>query len=315
MDVELKYLPPEILSVEHSKVVSSALQACLTTYERTQRLPLIFASPSGTLKRYRVRAQHHVAAAAKHLKLDAVWVLVLPQHELPFDCIQENFGPAVAHESEERPTDEPLHKLEEASNYAKAIRRGLSQQAVAKQFGVSRSYVNNALQLTKLDHMAKEAFLSGALSVSQARILSYEKDAERQNKLLAWATKHKVSARALERAIYQKTDITTEDIQLSHLSSRLSERWSSPVTLKMRDQGLTVQANPHKDQLNFLLADLAALDMITDLSWREQGSGIQVMLSFRVIDNAAFSAWLEKLRLTDADDLGIFIERPVGAVD
>lgn len=308
MDAELKYLPLEVLSVDRASIDAQNLQQHIANYAETNLLPLIYVSAQGQLKRYRVRSQPEPVVAAEHLKLSAVWALVLPTGALPF-ALPDSIIDAPAHQSTPDGVDASAQsKLDEAQTFLAAINDGSSQLAIAKQFGVSRSYVNNALQLTKLVPEARAVFLRGQITASQARILSYEKDALRQEKLLAWLKAEKVSARALERAIYDKTDIKTETIQLAHLARSLSTRWGCPTDLKIDERGLLVQANPLKAQLPSIVADVSALDIVSGLSWQDQGQSAQAALTFRVSDNAAFSAWIENLRLTDAHDLGLSVD-------
>lgn len=307
MDAELKYLPLEVLSVDRTSVDGGRLQRHIVEYEATGQLPLVYVTAQGQLKRYRVKGEAEAVVAAQHLQLTAVWVLVLPAGPLPFMLpgqAQRVVSSDVPHVINAQAKD----KLEEAQTFLSAVSGGSSQQAVAKQFGVSRSYVNNALQLTKLGTDAEAAFLRGAITASQARILSYEKDEDRQAKLLTWLISEQVSARALERAIYAKTDIKTETLQLAHLSRGLSNRWGCPTHLKMDEQGLVVLANPLKAQLATIIADVSVLDIVSELSWQEQGHAAQTAITFRVSDNAAFSAWIENLRLTDTHDLGVGVD-------
>jgi transposase len=306
MNAELKYLPIELLSIDKTKLDYDLLQSVLKTYDQHERLPLVCAMASGVLRRYRVMARSEVVLAAQQLKCDAIWVLVLPQQDLPF-LID---GPSS---NQDLPTETTgtlgnaiaQQKMEEALSFQQALSQGSSQQAVAKTFGVSRSYVNNALQLTKLSPLLESAFLNGDITPSQARILSYEKDLERQRILLQWCSTESVSARKLERAIYHKTDLKTEAIQLRYLASQLSQRWGCPVIFTMSEQGLQVQANPLKVQLSTVIADVSALDIVSNLAWHEQGKAAQLQLSFTVRDSQAFSAWIEDLRLSDAHDLGV----------
>lgn len=318
MDASLKYLPPELLSVDRAASDVRRLQQLMIEYEKTNALPLVYASPLGQLKRYRVRGQPEAALAAKHLKLNAIWVLVLPQGPLPFllpapiddnEPVPPQDSVTVLEQLHTAPTSitTPRQKLDEAMLFQASSKRGSSQQAIAKQFGVSRSYVNNALQLIKLTEQAQQAFLEGRITSSQARILSYEKNASRQLDLLAWLRREKVSARALERAIYAKVDICTEGIELDHLGRRLSARWGCATELHVDAQGLIVQANPLKAQLTSIIADVSALDMVCELSWQDHGEMSQSPLRFRVTDEQAFSTWIENLRLTDTYDLGVTV--------
>jgi len=304
MEVELKLLSTGLLSVDRTALSLEQVEYWLAHYKEHQKLPLIYVSKYGRFARYRLRTGCEVVVAAETLRLDALWVLVLPAGPVPFD-LEHVQSEAAGVLNEASIHSEAKEKIQQAQAFSDALASGLSQQAIATQYRVSRSYVNNTLQLAKLPKDIHHAFLMGQISSSQARILSYEKDAGRQRELLHWVSQETVSARALERAVYHKSDVPMERVVLSQLENRLSEHWQCPVQLKSQEgQGVLVTARPHIEQITQIMEGLRSMKALKDLTWKQNSKSQCVVLSFIIPSQGAFTQWVNQLGVSDASELG-----------
>ena len=105
---------------------------------------------------------------------------------------------------------EDLNPVELAEGYrALSDRYGMTQEAIAKQVGVSRSSVTNMIRLLELPEQVRAMVASGVLSMGHGKALLSLKSEMKQRKFGALAIKDGWNVRQLERAIqdYQSLDI------------------------------------------------------------------------------------------------------------
>jgi biotin operon repressor len=308
MSSELKFVPLELLALrECNKPDLPRIENLIQQFSLAEnRWPLVLVSSMGSRRRYRVRSDISVIYAAKALDVLGLWCLIVPLGPIPF-----RFGDAEEQIDVEKSSDRnrPQFKtLQQGLAFRRAHESGLSQHQIAKQFGVTRSYVNNAIQLTKLGLEVKSAFLKGHLTASQARILSYEKDIGRQEELIKWIQDDTVSVRELERAVYRKNDVRLEKLLTKAISNRLAERWGCQVSVISSGQGVRVTARPHTDFISNILNDLHHASELSDLKWSSNVSARSTReISCILPSEEIFSAWLMALRITDLDDLGLMV--------
>ena len=95
---------------------------------------------------------------------------------------------------------EDLNPLEEAGGYRDLIETfGLTQEAVARKVGRSRSAVANALRILRLPDEIHPLLAEGALSMGHAKALIGIEDAGRQIELARLAAEKGLSVREVER--------------------------------------------------------------------------------------------------------------------
>ena len=94
---------------------------------------------------------------------------------------------------------ENLSALEEAIAYKKLLENlNLTQDALAKRLGKSRSHITNMLGLLNLPESVKNMVAENNISMGHARVLSKLEDAEKISDLADKVTKEHLSVRELE---------------------------------------------------------------------------------------------------------------------
>lgn len=94
---------------------------------------------------------------------------------------------------------ENLSALEEAIAYKKLLENlNLTQDALAKRLGKSRSHITNMLGLLNLPESVKNMVVENNISMGHARVLSKLEDAEKISNLADKVTKEHLSVRELE---------------------------------------------------------------------------------------------------------------------
>ncbi len=94
---------------------------------------------------------------------------------------------------------ENLSALEEAIAYKKLLENlSLTQDALAKRLGKSRSHITNMLGLLNLPESVKNMVVENNISMGHARVLSKLEDAEKISDLADKVTKEHLSVRELE---------------------------------------------------------------------------------------------------------------------
>lgn len=94
---------------------------------------------------------------------------------------------------------ENLSALEEAIAYKKLLENlNLTQDALAKRLGKSRSHITNMLGLLNLPESVKNMVVENDISMGHARVLSKLEDAEKISDLADKVTKEHLSVRELE---------------------------------------------------------------------------------------------------------------------
>lgn len=95
---------------------------------------------------------------------------------------------------------EDLNPLEEAGGYQELIETyGLTQEAVARKVGRSRSAVANALRILRLPEAVHPYLIDGSLSMGHAKALLGIEDSEELCKLAKLAAEKGLSVREVER--------------------------------------------------------------------------------------------------------------------
>jgi len=102
---------------------------------------------------------------------------------------------------------ENLNVLEEAVAYGKIIElTGVTQEALAKKFGKSRSYITNILGILKLPVMVQKQIIEDKLSMGHARSLSKLDDEEIIISLANKVIKEDLTVRELEAILKKKKE-------------------------------------------------------------------------------------------------------------
>ena len=100
---------------------------------------------------------------------------------------------------------EDLNPIEEAEAYEKLAERfGLTHDEIAKKTGKNRSVVTNQLRLLRLSQKAKEALVSGAITVGHARALLAASSPQEMDSLLGEVVKKDLTVRATEALVKKR---------------------------------------------------------------------------------------------------------------
>ena len=138
---------------------------------------------------------------------------------------------------------EDLNPIEEAEAYEKLAERfGLTHNEIAKKTGKNRSVVTNQLRLLRLSQKAKEALVSGAITVGHARALLAALSPQEMDSLLGEVVKKDLTVRATEALVKKKTrsaqlppestsDKVEEDIFTRDLTEQIAGRFSTKVKI------------------------------------------------------------------------------------
>ncbi len=138
---------------------------------------------------------------------------------------------------------EDLNPIEEAEAYEKLTERfGLTHDEIAKKTGKNRSVVTNQLRLLKLSDNAKEALVSGSITVGHARALLGASSPEEMDSLLGEVLKKDLTVRRTEALVKKKSrdaerpaepalNEMEEDIFTRGLTEELSGKFSTKVRI------------------------------------------------------------------------------------
>ncbi len=138
---------------------------------------------------------------------------------------------------------EDLNPIEEAEAYEKLAERfGLTHDEIAKKTGKNRSVVTNQLRLLRLSQKAKEALVSGTITVGHARALLAALSPQEMDSLLGEVVKKDLTVRATEALVKKRnrsaqlppeltSDKVEEDIFTKDLTEQIAGRFSTKVKI------------------------------------------------------------------------------------
>lgn len=136
---------------------------------------------------------------------------------------------------------ENLNALEEALAYKKLLEElELTQEALAKRLGKSRSHITNMLGLLTLPEEVKDMIMDGKLSMSHARVLSKIENNEKVKELADKIIVDGLSVREVEELSHNDT-FEKKNTQVRHETSRneyksveeeLAEKFGTRVKIK-----------------------------------------------------------------------------------
>lgn len=136
---------------------------------------------------------------------------------------------------------ENLNALEEALAYKKLLDElSLTQDALAKRLGKSRSHITNMLGLLTLPEEVKDMIMDGKISMSHARVLSKIEDNGKVKELADKIIVDGLSVREVEE-LSHSDNIEKKNVQVRHNTNRneykvieeeLSEKFGTRVKIK-----------------------------------------------------------------------------------
>ncbi len=136
---------------------------------------------------------------------------------------------------------ENLNALEEALAYKKLLDElSLTQEALAKRLGKSRSHITNMLGLLTLPEEVKDMIMDGKLSMSHARVLSKIENNEKVKELADKIIVDGLSVREVEELAHNDT-FEKKNTQVRHetkhneykaVEEELSEKFGTRVKVK-----------------------------------------------------------------------------------
>ena len=138
---------------------------------------------------------------------------------------------------------EDLNPIEEAEAYEKLAERfELTHEEIAKKTGKNRSVITNQLRLLKLSEKAKEALVSGAITVGHARALLAASSPGQMDSLLGEVLKKDLTVRRTEALVKKQNrdagpsaepvpEEPEEDIFTRELTEELSGKFSTKVRI------------------------------------------------------------------------------------
>ena len=136
---------------------------------------------------------------------------------------------------------ENLNAIEEATAYKKLQETlSLTQEALAKRLGKSRSHITNMLGLLTLPDVVKKEIENNNISMAHARVLSKLDDKTQQEELVDRIIKEGLSVRQVEELSQEPKIIKTnpqrhkekKENEYSYLQSELSEKLGTKVVIK-----------------------------------------------------------------------------------
>lgn len=160
---------------------------------------------------------------------------------------------------------EDLNVIEEAVAYKHLIDNfDLSQEAVAKRVGKSRSAVANTLRLLNLPESVRESVLSGQLSMGHARCLLSLEDHDDMVEVGGQIENKKLSVRAAEALVakiknFEKLEDEPKqkdevDPQVKHLENILKKNLGTQVKIKAKNDGGKIEISYYNnDELQRIL--------------------------------------------------------------
>ena len=109
---------------------------------------------------------------------------------------------------------ENLNALEEAMAYKKLLDElSLTQEALAKRLGKSRSHITNMLGILSLPEEVKDKIIEGKISMGHARVLSKMEDVEEIKNLANKIVKEGLSVREIENIVQDDTKYVKKNTQ------------------------------------------------------------------------------------------------------
>jgi len=110
---------------------------------------------------------------------------------------------------------ENLNALEEAMAYKKLLDElSLTQDALAKRLGKSRSHITNMLGILSLPEEVKDKIVEGKISMGHARVLSKMEDTEEIKNLANKIVKEGLSVREIENIVQDDKKYTKKNVQV-----------------------------------------------------------------------------------------------------
>jgi ParB family chromosome partitioning protein len=184
-------------------------------------------------RQYELIAGERRFQAAKLLGLKSVPVIVREANE------QEKFEFAIIENIQRH----DLNPIEEAKAYRKLMDEfGLSQEAVAKKMGKSRSAVANITRLLQLPVEIQRALSEGKISEGHAKALLALDNPEKQRALFEMIitnglTVRETEAKAREVSVHAYKRVTTIDPTVKEKEERLMEIFGTKVKINKAGKG------------------------------------------------------------------------------
>lgn len=137
---------------------------------------------------------------------------------------------------------ENLNALEEAMAYKKLLDElSLTQDALAKRLGKSRSHITNMLGILSLPEEVKDKIVEGKISMGHARVLSKIEDVEEIKSLANKIVKEGLSVREIENIVQDdnkyvkknmQTRTRTTNSEYKIVEESLTEKFGSKTKIK-----------------------------------------------------------------------------------
>ena len=137
---------------------------------------------------------------------------------------------------------ENLNALEEAMAYKKLLDElSLTQDALAKRLGKSRSHITNMLGILSLPEEVKDKIVEGKISMGHARVLSKIEDVEEIKSLANKIVKEGLSVREIESIVQDdnkyvkknmQTRTRTTNSEYKIVEESLTEKFGSKTKIK-----------------------------------------------------------------------------------
>ena len=137
---------------------------------------------------------------------------------------------------------ENLNALEEAIAYKKLLNElSITQDALAKRLGKSRSHITNMLGLLSLPEEVKDEIVTGRLTMGHARVLSKIEDSEKVKELANKVINEGLSVRDIEdlsksdsltRKNAQNRRVTSNYNEYKHIEEELSDKLGTKIKIK-----------------------------------------------------------------------------------
>ena len=155
---------------------------------------------------------------------------------------------------------ENLNALEEALAYKKLLDElSLTQEALAKRLGKSRSHITNMLGLLTLPEEVKDKIMAGKISMGHARVLSKIEDQstikDLANKIVVdglsvRATEELANSDGITRKNHQVRKVSQNDYEYKELEETLKEKLGTKI--KIKNNKLEISFS-NKNDLNRIL--------------------------------------------------------------
>lgn len=144
---------------------------------------------------------------------------------------------------------ENLNPIDEATAFSKIIEStGLTQEAIAKKFGKSRSYITNLLGLLKLPDKTKNYVTENKISMGHARVLSKISDEDKVNELANKIIEDDLSVRDTEKLASSADISKTNKINRTSTYSAKHTIYEGVLREKI---GTKVKISSHKIEIPF----------------------------------------------------------------